>query len=151
MLLVSYSQNHLTKYTWPGLRVSDPGSPGKMGPEKLRFFWRRVYTVSKLTHYMILYGAIIIFRRINLLFMSTVVSSGQSLDDKTMWRPNFTTISKLLIKSGHINVKANGFHVWPRVVLSRLILQSLTLAISNSNFVGTIEKSTVFLIKTPIF
>ena len=23
--------------------VCDPGSPGKMGPEKLRFFWRRVY------------------------------------------------------------------------------------------------------------
>ena len=29
--------------TWPGVRVSDPGSPGKMGSERLCFFWRRVH------------------------------------------------------------------------------------------------------------
>ena len=33
----------LTKCTWLGVRVSDSGSPEKMGSEKLRFFWRRMY------------------------------------------------------------------------------------------------------------
>ncbi len=40
----SYSKNHLTKSTWPGVRVSDPGSLRKVGSEK--FFWRRVWSSS---------------------------------------------------------------------------------------------------------
>ena len=44
-IFASYSQNHLTKCEWPGVRVSDPGSSGKIGSEKLRFFWGRVCNV----------------------------------------------------------------------------------------------------------
>ena len=34
-MISQYSQNHLTKCTWSGVRVSDHGSLGKMGSEKL--------------------------------------------------------------------------------------------------------------------
>ena len=39
-----------------GVRVSGPGSPGKMDSEKLRFFWRRVYTINSLTHFVLSRG-----------------------------------------------------------------------------------------------
>ncbi len=37
-----YSHDHLTNLTWPGVGVSDPGSPVELNEINMHFFWRRV-------------------------------------------------------------------------------------------------------------